>query len=67
MSPELKAFRFYNKNIDYFLNEINNFWGDNDKLINMYRGIAEKFGADYNKLMMIHQISYKRYVNRACK
>lgn len=65
MNAELKAFKFYKKNIDRYLKEIESFWGDDEKLIEMYCGIASKFGASGEKLMAINQISYQRSVERA--
>ena len=65
MKPELKAFKFYKKNIDYFLKEMEVFWGDNDKQLEMYNEIAAKFGTTGEKLMEICFISYERSVERA--
>jgi hypothetical protein len=65
MTPELKAFRYYRKNIDRFLEEMACFWGNNEKLREAYDGIAAKFGADGSKLMDIVQISYRRSVERS--
>lgn len=65
MSPELKAFKFYKKNIDRYLQEMQYFWGDDEKLIKMYENIAIEFGADARKLMDINYISYQRSVERA--
>jgi len=67
MSPELKAFKFYRKNIDYYLSLMEQFWGDDQALIQMYNEIAKKFGGNGSKLMQINQISYNRSVERAFK
>lgn len=65
MTPELKAFRYYRKNIDYYLSRLEPFWGDDQKLLELNREIAEKFGADVRKFMDIKEISYNRSVERA--
>jgi hypothetical protein len=65
MKPELKAFKFYKKNINYYLQEMESFWGDNDKQLEMYNKIAEKFGTTGERLMEICLISYNKSVERA--
>ena len=65
MTPELRAFRYHRKNINSFLDELSPFWGDDKKRAELYKTIADKFGADYKKLMEINQISYERSVERA--
>ena len=42
MSPELKAFKFYKRNIDYYLSLMESFWGDDTKQLEMYNEIAAK-------------------------
>lgn len=67
MSPELKAFKYYRKNQDFYLEEMKHFWGDDKKLYEMYESVAAKFGASGEKLMEINQISYQRYIDRVFK
>jgi hypothetical protein len=67
MTPELKAFRHYKKNIDHYIEEMSEWWGDDEKQEQMYKRIADKFNADYKKLIEINYISYKRSVERAFK
>lgn len=65
MKPELKAFKFYKKNIDHYLKVMETFWGDDDKQLEMYNEIAEKFGTTGKRLMEICFISYERGIERA--
>lgn len=65
MSPELKAFRYYRKNIDTYLEKMEHFWGDDRELMKMYDEIAAKFGARGVQLLEINQISYNRSVGRS--
>ncbi len=65
MKPELRAFKHYRKNIDYYLSLMEYFWGDDEKLFEMHTKIAEKFGADAKKLQDIIYISYLRGVERS--
>jgi hypothetical protein len=67
MTPELKAFRHYKKNIDHYIQEMSEWWGDDKKQEQMYKHISDKFNANYKKLMEINYISYKRSVERAFK
>jgi hypothetical protein len=67
MTPELKAFRHYKKNIDHYIEEMSEWWGDDEKQEQMYKRISDKFNANYKKLMEINYISYKRSVERAFK
>lgn len=64
MSPELKCFRYLRKNKDQFLQEIELFFGDDQKLSEAYDKIANKFGTSGDKLMNIVQIAYSRSVDR---
>lgn len=65
-SPELKAFRYYKKNLDYYLERFGclNILDDYEGLKDIYKEIATKFDADYEKLMDICSISYERYTER---
>jgi hypothetical protein len=65
LTPELKAFKHYQKNIDRYLEDVKQFWGDDEKLVDHYCRIAAKFGADPAKLMELRQISYERSIERA--
>jgi hypothetical protein len=65
MKPELKAFRYYRKNIDFYLTEMEFFWGDDKKLTELYHNIASKFGGSGEKLEEIVQISYQRGIERS--
>lgn len=65
MSPELKAYRYYKKNIDQYLELMESFWGDDERLSKMYNDIASKFGGDGNKLMEINYEAYRRSIERA--
>jgi hypothetical protein len=65
LTPELRAFKYYKKNINYYLNQMSFWWGDDKKQEEMYQEIASKFGADYKKFMEINCISYERSVERA--
>ena len=65
MTPELKAFRHYRKNINYYLSRLEPFQDDLQKLFELYCEIAEQFGGDGRKLMDISMISYYRSVERA--
>jgi len=59
-TPELKAFRQYEKNKDFYLEQ-----GLREGFDNMWREIAIKFGADYESLMRIKQNSYERKTERS--
>ncbi len=50
MTPELKAFRHYRKNIDHYLEKMKQWWGDEEKYEEMNREIAFKFNADMKSL-----------------
>jgi hypothetical protein len=65
LTPDLKAFKHYQKNIYKYLEDIEGFWGDDQKLFEHYSRIAAQFGADPAKLMELRQISYDRSVERA--
>lgn len=65
MTPELKAFRHYQKNRDSYNDEVMSFFGDDEKLFEHYSKVAAIFGADPVKLMKLRQISYERSVERA--
>ena len=65
LTPELKAFKHYQKNICQYLKDIESFFGDDEKLVEHYCRIAGQFGADPAKLMELRRISYERSVERA--
>lgn len=67
LTPELKAFKFYRKNLDHYLEMLESFWGDDEKLLEMYNGIAEKFEADGKKLMEICYQSYLKSIERVLR
>lgn len=68
MSPEFRAFRYYKKNLDkYPLDGILFSQDAFDKLMAMYKSIADKFGADEKEFMKIIHKSYDRYINRALR
>jgi hypothetical protein len=64
MSPELKAYKYYIKNSEKYLEEIIKSWKSDDKHI-VYKKIASKFGADYKKMLDLIDISYNRYIDRS--
>lgn len=65
MTPELKAFRYYKKNINEHLEKLEPFWGNDEAMEKIYKELADKFSADHQKLMNIIWISYEREVDRA--
>lgn len=65
MKAELKAFRHYQKNRWRYLEEVECFFGDDEKLFEHYAKVAALFGADPAKLMKLRQISYERGVERS--
>jgi hypothetical protein len=67
MTPELKAFRHYRKNIDYYLEKMKHWWGNDKMREQMLQEISDEYGANNKKLMAIMQISYERSVERAFK
>lgn len=65
MCPELKAFRYYKKNINEYLEKLEPFWGNDEEMEKIFKELADKFNADHQKLMSIIWISYEREVDRA--
>lgn len=65
MTPELKAFKHYKKNIDYYLKRMEEFWGDDDKQLQMHQEIADTFAANVEIFRKIITISYERSIERA--
>lgn len=65
LSPELKAYMHFKRNLDYYIDEIGLIFGDDEKLEEIYKEVAEKFNADYEKLVKLRQISYGRSIERA--
>jgi len=59
-TPEMKAFRHYEKNKDCYLEQ-----GLRKGFDNMWREVAIKFGADYESLVRIKQKSYERKTERS--
>jgi hypothetical protein len=66
MTPELKAYKYYLKNSSKYLEEIIESWKSDDEHI-VFKKIADKFGADYKKMLNFIDISYKRHVDRSLR
>ena len=65
MKPALKAYKFYRKNRDYYADLICSFYDDEEKLMEVYESIAQKFSASGQDLREIANLSYERFVDAA--
>lgn len=65
ITPELKAYKAYKKNVDIYCEQVLALYPDNDKLTEFYKEFAGKFGGDGVKLEAIIAMSYDRYLDRA--
>ena len=65
MNNTLKAFRYYRKNKDYYIERVAAIFGDDAALSSLYEEVASKFGAIGPELERIVLLSYERSVDRA--